>query len=155
MLEKETRHGEEAEKAKTNLTTKLIALREYMVKAALREHMVKAKAYTVAKYRVSQPFFDACDIYYGDVFDDCLKQVGAAFPDLDLSQITIDDTVSEEAGDSVHTIEQGAKDADIESVVQSAPERLETLAIQSFAVPSTEDGPSPAGGPSPMGSSAS
>lgn len=75
MLE-ETRRGEEAEEAKTNLTTK---------STALREHIVKAKAYTVAKYHVSQPFFDACSIYYGDVFDDYLKQVGVAFPDLDLS----------------------------------------------------------------------
>lgn len=73
---KETRRGEEVEKAKTNLKTK---------PTAVRKHMVKAKAYTVAKYCVSQPFFDACGIYYGDVFDDYLKQVGAAFPDLDLS----------------------------------------------------------------------
>ena len=43
-LEEKTRRGKEAEKAKTNLTTEL---------TALREHMVKAKADVVAEYRVS------------------------------------------------------------------------------------------------------
>lgn len=65
--------------------------------------------------------------------------MGAAFPDLDLSQIIIDDTVpltpgrndvvSGEAGDSVHTIEQGAKDANAETIVQSAPGGLETRVV--------------------------
>lgn len=81
-LEEEICRGKEAEKEKTNLTTKL---------TALREHMVKAKADIVAEYLVSQPFFNACDIYYGDGFDHCLKKVGADFPDLDLSQITIEE----------------------------------------------------------------
>lgn len=89
--------------------------------------MVKAKADTVAEYLVSQPFFNACGIYYGDGFDHFLKQMGTDFPDLDLSQIIVDDTiplksrrdstVSEEAGDSIHTNEQGAKDADVETVI--------------------------------------
>ena len=52
---------------------------------AFCEHMVKAKVDDVAEYRVSQPFFDMCDIYHGDEFDDCLKQVGATFLNLDLS----------------------------------------------------------------------
>ena len=80
-----------------------------------------------------------CGIYYGDEFDDCLKQVVATFSNLDLSQITIDDTVpltpkgddavSKEVGDSIHTIEQGVKDTNVETIVQSAPDSLETLAI--------------------------
>lgn len=44
LLEKETRHCEELEKAKTNLKTKL---------AALREEMKKAKADTVVGFRTS------------------------------------------------------------------------------------------------------
>lgn len=47
--------------------------------------MSKAKANTMAEFHVSQPFFYACSIYYEDGFDDCLKQVGAAYPNLDLS----------------------------------------------------------------------
>ena len=101
--------------------------------------MEKAKVDVVAEFHVFQPFFDVCSIYYGIGFNDCLKQLGAAYPDLNLSQIIIDDTipstpggddiVSEETGDSVHTIEQGAKDADTETVVQFAPNCLETPVI--------------------------
>ena len=101
--------------------------------------MEKAKVDVMAEFRVFQPFFDVCSIYYGIGFNDCLKQLGAAYPNLNLSQIIIDDTipstpggddiVSEETGDSVHTIEQGAKDADTETVVQFAPNCLETPVI--------------------------
>ena len=79
--------------------------------------------------------------------------MGAAYPDLDLSQIIIDnivlptpgrvDTVSEETGDSIHTVEQGAKDADAKTVIQPTPNSLETPAIQLATVPSAVDGPSP------------
>ena len=78
--------------------------------------------------------------------------MGAAYTDLDLSQIIIDnivlptpggvDTVSEETDDSIHTVEQGAKDADAKTVIQPIPSSLETLAIQSATVPSAVDGPS-------------
>ena len=63
-LVEETRRLEEAKKAKTNLATKL---------ASIREQMKKARADTVAKFRISQPFFDACDVYYSKGFKDCLK----------------------------------------------------------------------------------
>ena len=38
-----------------------------------------------------QSFIDSCAEYYGTGFDDCLKQVASAFPELDLSRITRDD----------------------------------------------------------------
>lgn len=67
------------------------------------------------EFKASQPFIDACAIYYGDEFDDCLKQVGSVYPDLDLSKITFDDplsttpgggdTVNEEYNDSTYTEE--------------------------------------------------
>ena len=76
VLTEETHRLEEAEKAKTNLATKL---------AALHEQMEKARADVMAKFRISQPFFNACGVYYGDGFEDCLKQVKAAYPNLDLS----------------------------------------------------------------------
>ena len=82
-LKEESHLREEAKKAKTNLTTKL---------AALHEQMDRAKADAMMEFWVSQPYFDACDAYYGDRFDDCLKKVGAVYPDLNLSQIAIDDT---------------------------------------------------------------
>lgn len=96
---------------KTNLTTEL---------TALCEQMDKAKDDAVAEFWVSQPFFDMCSAYYDGEFDDCLKQVGAAYPDLNLSQIAIDDTMPPTPGrddivndvtiDSIHTVEQEAKD---------------------------------------------
>ena len=61
-----------------------------------------------------------CDVYYGDGFDDYLKQAESVYPNLDLSKITIDDivlqtlggddTVNDKPDDFVHTIEQEAKD---------------------------------------------
>ena len=94
-------------KAKTNLAKEL---------AALREQIEKARVDTVAELWISQPFFDACGVYYSNEFEDCLKQVRAAYPNLDLSQIVIhdtipptpegDDTVSDETVDSIRTIEQ-------------------------------------------------
>nr|POE61771.1 hypothetical protein CFP56_77346 [Quercus suber] len=53
------------EEVKTNLATEL---------ATLREQVKKARAVAVAEFRISQPFFDACGIYYGNGFEDCLKQ---------------------------------------------------------------------------------
>lgn len=77
--------------------------------------MDKAKVDVVAEFQVFQPFFNACGTYYSDGFDDCLKQVGVAYPDLNLFQIVIDDTilltfeedvfVSNEPDNSIHTVE--------------------------------------------------
>ena len=83
-LKEETYVKEEAEKVKTNLI---------MEQTAFYKHMDKAKADTMAEFRVSQPFFDVCGAYYGDRFDECLKQVEATYPDLNLSQIIIDNTI--------------------------------------------------------------
>ena len=106
LLKEETCRREEEEKVKTNLMTEL---------AAFREQMDKAKADTVAAFRVSQPIFDKYGTFYGNRFDDLLKQVKANYLDLDLSWIAIDDTVlptlrgngvvSVEIENSVHTVE--------------------------------------------------
>ena len=55
---------EEAEKAKTNLTTEL---------ATLREQMERAKADAMAGLQISQPYYEECGGFYGDGFDDYLK----------------------------------------------------------------------------------
>ncbi|KAK9993342.1 hypothetical protein SO802_023045 [Lithocarpus litseifolius] len=60
----ETRRLKETEKVKTDLATEL---------ATLCKQMEKAKADAVAEFRISQPFFDACGVYYDDGFEDCLK----------------------------------------------------------------------------------
>ena len=118
-LAEETHQLVEVEKAKTNLVTKL---------AALREQMEKARADAMAEFRISQPFFNACDVYCDEEFEDCLKQVKAIHPNLDLSQIAIDDTVlpmprgedtiSDETVDFVHTIEQ---EVEIDGMVIAQP----------------------------------
>ena len=44
----------------------------------------------VQDLKATQSFIDSCAEYYGTGFDDCLKQVASAFPELDLSGITMD-----------------------------------------------------------------
>ena len=108
-LKEESRLREKTQKAKESLKTEL---------TTLREQTKKAKADAVVEFRTSQSFIDVCTIYYSEGFDDCLKQVGFVYLDLDLSKISMDDPVpttaggdivSEEIDDSTHT-EQDPKD---------------------------------------------
>ena len=48
----------------------------------------------VRDFKASQSFIDSCAEYYGTGFDDYLKQVASAFPELDLFGITMDDEVT-------------------------------------------------------------
>nr|POE84749.1 hypothetical protein CFP56_69757 [Quercus suber] len=48
------------------------------------------QADTVTEFMASQPFIDSYAFYYGDRFEDCLKQVKSVYPHLDLSKVTID-----------------------------------------------------------------
>lgn len=141
-LKEESHLREEAEKVKTNLTTEL---------TALREQTEKAKADAFPEFRLSQPFFDACGVYYGNRFDDCLKQVGSVYTDLVLSRITIDDivlqmprrddNVSDEPYNSSHTIEQKAKDDGV-VIAQPAPESAIAPMVLSTVDSSIEGGQS-------------
>ena len=144
QLEKETRRHEELEKTTTNLTIEL---------AVICEQMDKAKADAMTAFRILQPFFDECGVYYGDGFEDFLKQVAAFYLNQDLSQVSIDDTVpstlggtdaiSDEIDDSIHTVEGEVKDPDAEVVVQPALEGLAAPVVSSIAnSPSTVDSPS-------------
>ena len=45
----------------------------------------------VRDFKASQSFIDSYAEYYGTGFDDCLKQVASAFPELNLFGITMDD----------------------------------------------------------------
>ena len=53
--------------------------------------MEKAGVDVITEFKVSQSFIDSCAKYYGTGFEDCLKQVVSSYPDLDLSEITMDD----------------------------------------------------------------
>ena len=57
---------------------------------ALHEKMETARTNTVQKFKTQQLFIDSCADYYGTGFDNCLKHVTSAFPELDLSEITMD-----------------------------------------------------------------
>ena len=58
---------------------------------ALGEKLQTAGADVIRDFKVSQAFFDSCGEYYGTGFEDCLQQVALAYPELDLSGITMDD----------------------------------------------------------------
>ena len=57
----------------------------------LGQKLQMAGADAIWDFKATQSFIDSCAEYYGTGFDDCLKQVASAFPELDLSGITIDD----------------------------------------------------------------
>ena len=56
----------------------------------MQEKAKTARTDAVQKFKTSQSFIDSCADYYGTGFDDCLKQVASAFPELDLSGISMD-----------------------------------------------------------------
>ena len=59
----------------------------------LCKQVEKAGADAVQEFKASQSYIDSCADYYGTGFNDYLKQVATAFPELDLSGITIEDSV--------------------------------------------------------------
>ena len=86
--------------------------------------------------------------YYGDGFDDCLKQVRFVYLDLDLSKITLDnailmtlggdDTISEEPNNFAHTVEQDPKDNDL-VIAQPVLESPIAPVVSSVEVPSDQN----------------
>ena len=57
---------------------------------ALREKVEAAGTDVVQQFKTLQLFIDSYANYYNTGFDDCLKQVTSAFPELDLSEISMD-----------------------------------------------------------------
>ncbi|KAK9993909.1 hypothetical protein SO802_023612 [Lithocarpus litseifolius] len=49
------------------------------------------KADAVAEFKTSQTFVDSSAEYYGEGFEDCLKQIKSLHPYLDLSKVSMDD----------------------------------------------------------------
>ena len=57
---------------------------------ALQEKVKTARTDAVQKFKTSESFIDSCTDYYSTRFDDCLKQVASAFPELVFSGISMD-----------------------------------------------------------------
>ena len=81
-LEEEGSQKKKEQEAEAAIEKKLIAF--------LRQ-VETARADAMKEFKASQPFIDSCAIYYGDEFEDCLKQVKSIYPHLDLSKVTMDD----------------------------------------------------------------
>ena len=137
-LKEEAYLREKAQEAKANLETELMVL---------CEQVEMARADAIAEFKDSQPFIDACAAYYGDGFDDFLKQGGSVYLNLDRSKVTMenplpttfagDDTTNEETNDSTHT-KQGSKDDSV-VLAQPAQERPVTPLILSAEDPPLKD----------------
>ena len=68
----------------------------------LLRQMEMAKADAVKEFKASQPFIDSCSVYYGDEFEDFLKEVKSIYLNLDLSKVTMDDPLlSTPAGNTI------------------------------------------------------
>ncbi|KAL0014066.1 hypothetical protein SO802_001135 [Lithocarpus litseifolius] len=92
-LEESARQLEQEREAKTTTEKELVSL---------LGQVETAKADAVTEFKTSQTFVDACAEYYGEGFEDCLKQVKSLYPHLDLSRVSMDDPVpSTPVGDTV------------------------------------------------------
>ena len=58
--------------------------------SSLRKHVLHAKEDVVREFLDFDAFLYELGGCFADSFNDCLRQVNASFPDLDLSQISID-----------------------------------------------------------------
>ena len=106
----------------------------------------------MVEFRDSQPFIDACDIYYGAGFEEYLKQVRFVYPDLDLSKVTLNnpmlttsgggDIADEESDDSTHIEEQDPKDDGV-VLAQPVPNGPIAPLVPSAKNPSTQNAENP------------
>ena len=125
-LKEEAHLQEKVQEEKTNLEAEL---------TAICGQAETARAEAITEFKASWPFIDACTIYYGDEFENYLKQVWSIYLNLDLSKVSMDDplprtlvggnTVSEEIEDST----QSERDPKDDSVVLAQP------AIEGLVVP--------------------
>ena len=83
-LEKEGHQKKKEQEAEATIEKKL---------TALLGQVETARADAMKEFTASQPFIDSYAIYYGDGFEDCLKQVKSIYPHLDLSKVTMDDSL--------------------------------------------------------------
>jgi len=147
-LKKKTHQGEKEKEAKATLEKEL---------TAFCGQVETARADAITEFKTSQPFIDACAIYYGDGFEDCLNQVKSVYPYLDLSKVTMDDplsstlasdTIFEETDNSTQSEWDLRNDGVI--LAQPAVEKLVTPLLPStkdpphdVEIPSTQDAQNP------------
>ena len=139
MLKEEAHHLEKAQEEKTNLEAEL---------TAIYGQVETARADAITEFKASQPFINAYAVYYGDGFEDYLKQVRSFYPNLDLSKVTIDDPlpttparsdiVSEEIDDYIKS-EWDPKDDGV-VITQPAVEGPVAPLAPSADDPSSKDG---------------
>ena len=85
----------------------------------LLKQVEKAGADAVQEFKASQSYINSYADYYGIGFDDYLKQVASAFPELDLSGITMEESVpTTPASDTIANEGDDPKD---DSVVLAQP----------------------------------
>ena len=116
-LKKETHQREKEQEAKVTLEKEL---------KALYGQVETARADTIIEFKASKPFIDTCAVYYGDKFEECLKQVNSVYPHLDLSKVTMDDLLSSTpTGDTIFeetdTSTQSERDPKNDGVVLAQP----------------------------------
>ena len=146
-LEEEGRQRKSEQEAKEKVDKKL---------TVLLEQVEMAKADAVNEYKASQSFIDFCGVYYGEGFEDCLKQVKSLYPHLDFSKVNMDeplpstpagDTMQEETDDSTEpnpkdgsvVLAQPATNAPVTSLVPS----IEPVNIEDLDIGEKTDGNSP------------
>lgn len=147
---------EESRWRKSEEETKLTVEKE--LKSILSQ-VETARNDVVTQFKDLQSFIEACVVYYGDGFEDCLKQVKSVYPDLDLSTITMDestsstltsDTVKEEC-DITNNLEANQKN---DSVVLAQPAVGKSITLTLLANlhandHNAEDPPTPGVQPTP------
>ena len=91
-LEEEDHQKDKEQKAKVTVEKEL---------TALLGQVETAKDDAMKEFRASQAFIDSCAKYYGDGFEDYLKQVKSLYPHLNFSKVSMDDPLpSTLAGDT-------------------------------------------------------
>ena len=98
------------------------------------------RADAAREFKASQPFIDSCAAYYGDGFEDCLKQIKSSYLHLDLSKITMDDPlpstpVSNTLLEEIDNPTESEPDPKDDSVVLAQPVASPSITL---LVPSTE-----------------
>ena len=124
-LEEEGRQKKKEQEAKETAKKEL---------ATLLSQVETAKADTVKEFRALQTFVDSCADYYGDGFEDCLKQVKSLYPYLDLSKVSmVDPLPSTPIGDA--TLEENGNFTEFEAnpeddgIILAQPATVDKLVI--------------------------
>ena len=76
-------------KKQTEVLQQVLQDKEKEIKT-VKDQLCHAKENAIQEYRDSEAYLTELDGTYADNFNDCLRQVKASFPDLDLVHVSID-----------------------------------------------------------------